>query len=96
MITRRKVGVIVLALLAAVLVLSLTSYLYISSQQKETQRQLFGFSDEFELLMAAPAPEETKTYVVSGGKFAEPVVKAFHYKVIAPDTILFTYNAFEA
>jgi hypothetical protein len=68
---------------------------YVQQNFQEALYFIFGFGDSFTLLIGDPALDEINSYVVSGKTFSEPDPEAFSYEIIAPDTMLFTYNAFE-
>lgn len=68
---------------------------YVQENFQEALYLIFGFGDSFTLLIGDPALDEFNSYVVSGTTFSHPDPQEFSYEVIAPDTILFTYNAFE-
>jgi len=68
---------------------------YVQENFREALYLIFGFSDSFELLIGVPGLHEINSYVVAGGNFSQPELESFHYRVIAPDTILLNYNAFE-
>ncbi len=56
---------------------------------------VFDMSGEFEVVFAGRDSGETVGYSISGKVFAMPEVENYRYDAISPDTILFTYNAFE-
>jgi len=68
---------------------------YAQENFREALYLVFGFSNIFELVIGASEPGETNNYVAPGKEFPERKAEEFHYKVTAPDTVLFTYNAFE-
>ncbi|MCP4358398.1 MAG: hypothetical protein GY796_10320 [Chloroflexi bacterium] len=68
---------------------------YLQEHFREALFLIYGFGDNFELVVRDSATEATSSYVVSGKAFLSPEQEEFYYEVIAPDTILFTYNAFE-
>ena len=68
---------------------------YLQDHFREALFLVYGFGDSFELIMRDPATNTTSGYVVSGKAFTQPELEKFRYEVIAPNTILFTYNAFE-
>lgn len=68
---------------------------YTQEKFREALTLIFGFGNSFELVIDDPALDETNSYVIPGKKFSRPGLEAFHYEVIAPDTILLTYDAFE-
>jgi len=55
----------------------------------------YGFSDRFDLACRLPDTDTNSNYTVSGKALPLPKSKAFHYEMLTPDIILFTYNAFE-
>jgi len=68
---------------------------YAQQNFREALYLIFGFGDSFTLLIGDPALDEINSYVVSGKTFSQTDPEEFSYEVIATDTILFTYNAFE-
>jgi len=68
---------------------------YAKENFREALTLIFGFGDSFDLVIDDRALDEINSYVISGRKFSRPDLEAFGYEVIAPDTILLTYNAFE-
>lgn len=68
---------------------------YAQMNFREALYLIFGISDSFELVIGNPEPGETSSYLISGRRFSEPKMEEYRYEVIAPDTILLTYNAFE-
>jgi hypothetical protein len=68
---------------------------YAQMNFREALYLVFGISDSFELVVGNPEPGETRSYLISGRRFSEPKMEEYRYEVIAPDTILLTYNAFE-
>jgi len=68
---------------------------YAQENFREALYLIFGFSDNYELAIDVSALGGINNYLVSGRQFSKPEMEGFHYKVIAPDTVLFTYNAFE-
>ena len=68
---------------------------YAEKKFREALTLIFGFGDSFDLVVDDPVLDETNSYVIAGKKVSRPGLETFRYKVIAPDTILLTYNAFE-
>jgi len=56
---------------------------------------VYGFNDNFTIILRAPLVSKVEKYLVKGIKLTEHYAKEFSYDIINQDTILFTYNAFE-
>jgi len=68
---------------------------YVQENFRESLYFVFGFGENFELTLRAAALDEIRSYTVRGREFSAPEPQEFRYEIIGPDTILFTYNAFE-
>jgi len=68
---------------------------YVQEHFREALFTVYGFGDSFDLALADSSTGTTSNFTVSGKAFAQPELGEFSYQVIAPDTILFTYNAFD-
>ena len=68
---------------------------YAQKSFREALFLIFGFSGPFDLVVSAADSSGARGYQVSGVKFAKPTVDEFRFENYGPDTILFTYNAFE-
>ncbi len=56
---------------------------------------VYGYNDNFTVVLRTPLINEAKKHLVKGVKLAKHHAKEFSYDVVNQDAILFTYNAFE-
>lgn len=67
---------------------------YLQTHFREALFSVYGFGDAFELNVQNPGAEAPTRFVVNGKPFRRAEPQEFSYELLAPDTLLFRYNAF--